>query len=152
METNNDFHFQLIEGIPSNDQIQSLLNVYSTIFEDAQPGFFKDRLYEKNNVLAILALKNNSVVGFKIGYEYDQTTFYSWIGGVIEKHRKKGIAKHLAKLQEQWVGDQGYSKLRTKSMNQFKNMMVLNLKNGFDIKTIYTNDSGQTKIIFEKEI
>ena len=31
-------------------------------------------------------------------------------------------------------------------------MMILNLKNNFDIKQVYTNDSGQTKIIFEKNI
>jgi hypothetical protein len=37
-------------------------------------------------------------------------------------------------------------------MNHFKGMLILNLKNGFDIKQVYTNDSGQTKIIFEKEI
>ncbi len=37
-------------------------------------------------------------------------------------------------------------------MNRFKPMMIMNLKEGFDIKQVYTNDKGQTKIIFEKAI
>ena len=37
-------------------------------------------------------------------------------------------------------------------MNQYKPMLILNIKNGFDIVQIYTNDSGQTKIVFEKEL
>jgi len=37
-------------------------------------------------------------------------------------------------------------------MNTFKPMMILNLKNGFDIVNIYTNTKGQTKIVFEKNI
>jgi len=42
--------------------------------------------------------------------------------------------------------------MRTKSMNRFKPMMILNMKSGFDITNIYTNDVGQTKIIFEKDL
>ncbi|MFT5215061.1 MAG: hypothetical protein ACI83H_000168 [Glaciecola sp.] len=37
-------------------------------------------------------------------------------------------------------------------MNTYKPMMILNLKNGFDITKIYTNTKGQTKIIFEKDL
>jgi hypothetical protein len=37
-------------------------------------------------------------------------------------------------------------------MNRFKPMMILNLKNGFDIVQVYTNDSGQTKVVFEKTL
>jgi len=37
-------------------------------------------------------------------------------------------------------------------MNRFKSMMILNLKNGFDIKSVYTNEVGQTKVVFEKTL
>jgi len=37
-------------------------------------------------------------------------------------------------------------------MNSFKPMMILNLKNGFDIVSVYTNVTNQTKIVFEKEL
>lgn len=83
---------------------------------------------------------------------YNDTTFYSWVGGVKMTHRLNGIARQLALLQEQTVKQKGYTKIRTKSMNRFKPMMALNLKNGFDIVKVYTNSANQTKIIFEKDI
>ena len=55
-------------------------------------------------------------------------------------------------LQHEVAKKKGYEKVRTKSMNRFKSMIILNLKNGFDIQQVYTNDSDQTKIIFEKEL
>lgn len=149
---NNEFHFQLIKGIPDEEKLKHLLSLYTSIFEDAKADFFKKRLNEKENVLSIIAFLKQKPIGFKIGYRYNQITFYSWVGGILPAYRKQGIAKELAKLQESWAKQQDYTKLRTKSMNRFKPMMILNLKNGFNIKQVYTNDSGQTKIIFEKEI
>lgn len=152
MERNNNFQFHLIEGTPNLNELKILLALYQKTFKDARPEFFKQRLHEKKHVLSIIALKNNTPVGFKAGYHYNDTTFYSWVGGILKDYREQEIAKRLAQLQENWAKNNGYSKLRTKSMNRFKPMMTLNLKNGFDIKQVYTNDSGQTKIIFEKEI
>lgn len=149
---NNEFQYQLIEGIPNHNEMEHLLSLYTTIFEDAKPDIFKQRFKEKENVLSIIAFHKQKPIGFKIGYRYNQTTFYSWVGGILSNYRKQGIAKQLAKLQEEWVKNNGYTKLRTKSMNNFKPMMILNLKNGFNIKEAYTNDNGQTKIVFEKEI
>lgn len=152
MVKNNEFQFELIEGFPNPQKTETLLSLYTTIFEDAQLDFFKQRLIEKENIISIIAYHKQKPVGFKIGYHYNESTFYSWVGGVLPNYRKQGIAKQLAKLQENWAKQQGYTKLRTKSMNRFKPMMILNLKNGFDIQQIYTNDNGQTKIVFEKEL
>lgn len=152
MVKNNAFQYQLIKGIPNKEELKHLLSLYTSIFEDAKTDFFKKRLNEKENVLSIIAFHKQKPIGFKIGYHYNKATFYSWVGGILPAYRKQGIAKELAKLQENWAKQQGYTKLRTKSMNNFKPMMILNLKNGFNIKQIYTNDSGQTKIVFEKGI
>ena len=152
MARNNNFQFQLIEGIPNSSQLEILISLYETIFEDARVDFFKERIKNKENVLSIIAFKEQEPIGFKLGYKYDENTMYSWVGGVLESYRKQGVAKQLSKFQEQWAKNKGYLKLRTKSMNRFKPMLILNLKNGFDIKQVYTNNSGQTKIIFEKDI
>ena len=152
MAKNKQFDFKIIEDIPNDEMMQALLHLYKTIFDDAKPDFFIQRLHEKEHVLSLVAFHNEKPIAFKIGYKYDETTFYSWVGGVLQEYRKQGIARHLAKIQEGWAKKHGYSKLRTKSMNRFKGMLILNLKNGFDIKQVYTNDNGQTKIIFEKEI
>lgn len=149
---NDRFTFKIVEGAPSKDLLDNILVVYKSIFDDYKLDFFKNRIHQKEDLLTILCYLQNQIVGFKIGYRYNNTTFYSWVGGVLPEQRNKGIAKHLAQLQEQKVKDKGYEKIRTKSLNRFKPMMILNLKNGFDIKTMYTNDVGQTKIVFEKSL
>ncbi|SNR17755.1 GNAT family N-acetyltransferase [Tenacibaculum jejuense] len=142
----------IIEGIPKDTILKELLHLYQTIFDDAKPDFFIDRITTKTDIIIVLTYFENSPVGFKIGYRYNETTFYSWVGGVLPDFRRKGIAQELAKKQEELVKKKGYKKLRTKSMNRFKPMLILNIKNGFDIVQVYTNTSGQQKIVFEKEL
>lgn len=148
----NKLSYRCIEGVPAESDIQLLLALYQRIFEDAKTEFFLDRLHTKEALISLMAYENMNPVGFKIGYRYDPTTFYSWIGGVLKPFRKQGIGAELARLQEQKVREKNYTKLRTKSMNKYKSMMILNLKNGFDIVKIYTNKTGQTKLIFEKNL
>lgn len=151
MEKNNAT-YTTIQGQPSQELLEEILIVYKAVFEDYKLDFFKARIREKEDLVIILCQDIAKLVGFKIGYKYNETTFYSWVGGVLHEHRRKGIAKRLAQLQEEIVKNKGYQKLRTKSMNRFKPMMILNLRNGFDIVQVYTNDIGQTKIIFEKKL
>ena len=142
----------IIEGIPKDTILKELLHLYETIFDDAKIDFFIDRITSKTDVIIVLTYFENSPVGFKIGYRYNETTFYSWVGGVLSDFRRKGIAQELARKQEELVKKKGYKKLRTKSMNRFKPMLILNIKNGFDIVQVYTNTSGQQKIVFEKDL
>lgn len=148
----SDITYQLISGIPESKTLTELENLYSTIFSDADVAFFRKRYHEKENLLTVVAYHNYKLIGFKTGYTYNKTTFYSWVGGVLKSYRNKGVASELAQLQERWARENNYTKLRTKSMNKFKPMMCLNLKNGFDIVQVYTNEKQQTKIIFEKNI
>jgi len=144
------FTFKIVEGIPSKKLLLEILIVYKSIFEDYKLDFFKERIHKKEDILMILCYQQKQLLGFKIGYRYNDIAFYSWVGGVLPENRGNGIAKQLAQLQEQKAIEKGYQALRTKSMNRFKPMMILNLKNGFDITNIYTNEVGQTKIVFEK--
>lgn len=149
---NDNLKYQLILGLPSKGLLDEILEVYKTIFDDYKLDFFKSRISEKDDLLIALCYSKVNLVGFKIGYRYNENTFYSWVGGVLPSMRKKGVARTLAALQEEKVREEGYLKLRTKSMNRFKPMMILNLKNGFDIIQVYTNDGGQTKVVFEKKL
>ena len=149
---NHQLTYQTITGIPSEKVLAELLGLYDTLFEDAKLDFFRERIQTKEDVVAILCYQTKTLVGFKLGYRYDEYTFYSWVGGVLPEHRKQGIAKKLMQLQHDCISKKGYGKVRTKSMNRFKPMMCLNLKSGFDIVKVYTNDVLQTKIIFEKKL
>ncbi len=148
----NKFTYQQIESQISSELLEKVLLLYAAIFEDHKPDFFKQRIKEKEDVLILLVYDAKKLIGFKVGYRYNNTTFYSWVGGVLPTYRKNGIAQKLIHLQHQWATEHQYQKIRTKSMNRFKPMLILNLKNGFDIVQVYTNDSQQTKIIFEKKL
>ena len=141
----NSINYITVAGFPNESVHQDMINLYAEIFEDADISFFKQRIAEHQKLLSVLAYYDNQLTGFKVGYPYDEIIFYSWIGGVSEKFRQQNIATHLALLQEQWAKDYGFTKLKTKSMNRFKAMMVLNLKSGYNITKVYTNTKGQTK-------
>ena len=146
------FTYRVVEGVPEQKTVNELLDLYSALFEDAKLDFFTNRVHLKEDLITILCYHNSLLVGFKLGYRYDDTTFYSWVGGVLAHYRKQGVAQKLMKSQHDIARKKGFKKVRTKSMNRFKPMILLNLKNGFDIVNVYTNDSQQTKIIFEKEL
>lgn len=149
---NVNISYNIFEGDLSNNLFTELLNLYNQLFEDADLEFFKTRFTTQANICSVLAFKKTQLIGFKIGYPIENNTFYSWIGGVNSEFRNIGIGKQLATLQENYAIQKGFSVLKTKSMNRFKPMMILNLKNGFNITKVYTNTKGQTKIVFEKQL
>ncbi|EHR1106997.1 GNAT family N-acetyltransferase [Vibrio parahaemolyticus] len=91
------------------------------------------RLGDKNSLI-LVAEKNDAIVGFKIGYELNEDTFYSWFGGVAPQARNEGVAQMLLEAQEEWVAEQGYKTLKVKSRNQFPAMLRLLLRNGYLIE------------------
>ena len=147
-----DITYNTIERLPDRDTFNKILNLYSEIFDDADPEFFETRFNQQPDLVSVLAYNGSHLVGFKIGYRYSSSTFYSWIGGVKHPFRNHGIATTLAIKQEEMAKWKKYAKLRTKSMNQYKAMLLLNIKRGFQITQVYTNQSGQTKIVFEKKL
>ena len=149
MEKNNII-YKIIIGFPEPKQLQEILNLYNSIFPDADSKFFKNRLKENPESFLAIAYHKNKSVGFKLGYPYSYNTFYSWIGGVLTEYRNQKIATKLLNFMEDYALSSGFTKLRTKSMNRFKPMIIHNLKNGFDIVNLYTNSKGQTKLVFEK--
>ena len=151
MEKNN-ISFQVLNELPNKVTLQEITVLYTSIFKNADITFFKNRLEENLNALLVLAYHNEKLIGFKIGYPYNKDTFYSWIGGVLSEYRKTRIGTNLLITLEKEVKTLGYKKLRTKSMNAYKPMLILNLKNNFDIVNFYTNSKGQTKIVFEKKL
>ena len=70
-----------------------------------------ERLKGKQHLIQV-AEENGQLLGFKIGYEIDENTFYSWFGGVSPLARNKGVAQNLLDYQEIWVKKHAYSQLR----------------------------------------
>ena len=144
--------YHTFEGIPERHLLDELICFYQERFEDTDREMFLSRISNKTDLFITTAQSANGVVGFKLGYALNEHTFYSWLGAVHPDYRKQGIANRLAEMQEKWAVKKGFKHLRTKSMNQFKPMMILNLKRGFEIIEVTTDKKGLRKIVFQKSL
>ncbi len=121
---------------------------------------FDDRLYNREDYkerlassksLILVATLGAKPVGFKAGYALDSRCFYSWMGAVLPQFRQLKIAKNLADYQEQWAKKQGFEKVRFKTRNELKPMLIFALKNGFFIAEFSKREPIQkSRIILEK--
>lgn len=103
--------------------------------------------------LILVAEQQEQILGFKIGYELDSGTFYSWFGGVSPKARNLGLAQKLLDVQESWAIEQGYQQLKVKSRNQFPAMLRLLLRNNYLIESFEPYEPlSESRIHFVKQL
>lgn len=133
-----------------SDWYQSMCLLHSTIFKSQSSDSIEEELNARPKFLILVALDDDRVVGYKIGYQDRETRFYSWLGGVYPEYRGKGIASELMRRQHEWCKVQGYMVIRTLTKNKWRDMLILNLRHGFDIVGTYTDEKGEPKIILEK--
>lgn len=110
------------------------------------------RMREKKGLRIDVAIHEKRIVGYKIGYALNPEQFYSWLGGVDKVYRNYGIASCLMKRQHQYAENSGYQVIQTKTKNNWRSMLLLNIKNGFDVIGTYTDQDGEIKIILEKSL
>ncbi|MER2039857.1 MAG: GNAT family N-acetyltransferase [Solibacillus sp.] len=112
----------------------------------------EEKLQNRNNFLAILAIVDGKVAAFKFGYEQPDGAFYSWLGGVHPNYQRLGIAAACMEAQHNWCRGKGYKLVRTYGRNEKKAMLIVNLKAGFNIIKTFVDDKGRHKIVFEKNL
>ena len=116
-----------------------------------RPSDVVDKLEGRKHSHILIAESNGAIVGFKIGYALKKDVFYSWLGCVDPDFRHMGIASQLMRAQHTWCAENGFEWVETQTMNHFKDMLVLNLRHGFDIAGSY-DDRGKLKIILRKPL
>jgi GNAT superfamily N-acetyltransferase len=129
-----------------------LLKLVTELFGDKESENFLSELVEHPKPTIFMALDELQMAGFKAGYAKSRNEYFSWMGGVREEYRNRGIAKELMRRQHQWVAEQGFHKVETKAKNDSKGMLVLDIKFGFDVVGSYTDETGEAKIILKKEL
>lgn len=144
--------YKKIEGIPDEKTFEKIKLFYAKIFEKVDLEKLEKRFSEAKDLLINLALDNEKIVGFKVGYQIDSRKFYSWLGGVDENYRNQKIAQELMKRQHDWCVKKAYQIVQTKTKNCFKPMLILNIKNGFDIVDVCRNSRNELKIVLEKDL
>ncbi|WP_226535803.1 GNAT family N-acetyltransferase [Fictibacillus halophilus] len=142
--------YVIFESIPEKVILDEILDLHNRIFGESDDVVKK--MKGKSRLLVNVALNNSQVIGYKVGYELDKRKFYSWLGGVDTRFRGHGVASKLMEQQHQYLRENGYRIVQTKTMNKWRSMLILNIKSGFDIIETYTNKKGLHKIILEKNL
>lgn len=143
-------HVHCCWGMPDDKTMNGILQIHNHIFANGEE--LLEKLALRPNVLFVTAIDEGQVVGYKIGYSLSEDRYYSWYGGVHEEQRGKGIASMLMEHQHRLVKDAGYEIIETKTRNKWRNMLVLNIKHGFDITETFADDEGIHRIILEKRL
>lgn len=142
-------NYVVSEGIPRDDALlDSIIQLDARIFDQGSADWIM-QLANRPAVLVVTALVETDVIGYKVGYEHSQTQYPSWLGGVHPNYRNRGIASEMMRLQHDWCKLHGYRTVRTHTRNQWRDMLILNLRHGFDVIGTIT-EGGAPKIIMEK--
>ena len=104
--------------------------------------------------LALIAEIDNQPVGFKIGYDrFKNGSFYSWMGGVLPKFRRMGVAYSLANFQEKWAAENGFNSIILKTRKKHDEMIAFSLNRGFIIiEETQITPVEETRIWMEKSL
>lgn len=143
---------EVYQGILPADLEAEILVLYQEIFGEIDEAKFSRRLATSEHLLTLIVRETDTIAGFKIGYQLDTGVFYSWLGGVREPFRQRGIARLLMERQHIWCKENGFSTVRTKTYNRWKNMLILNLQCGFDIVGLAKKEDGRLQIALEKRL
>ncbi len=110
------------------------------------------RVNEKQKLLVILAYIDNELAGFKIGYEKNRGTFFSWLGAVFPKHQRKGVARALLCYQHKSCTKNNYNEIQTETQGTNANMLVLNLQEGFSIFGSHLGRNDEITVQLRKKL
>lgn len=116
---------------------------------------FQQRLLPQKCLVQFIYVENE-LAGFKVAYALNQTRLYSWLGGVLPDFRQMGLAQLLLTDQEHWALANDFSHIEVKTLNKFKPMLSLLVKNDYQmtsitpsLETISTNKLHLQKLIKE---
>lgn len=136
----------------SDELLETIAALDRAIFpEPVSKEAFARELRARHNLCVLIAERGPVPAGYKIGYELSPDVFYSFSGGVVPEYRRQGIARALLSEQHRIAGELGYSVVRTHTKNKYRDMLVLNIKSGFNVTGI-NHKSGEKlhSIILEK--
>lgn len=133
------------------DDIALVASLSREILGDGDTAEIEARLRDHERPLLVLGAIEGRPVGFKLGYEAWEKCHYSWLGGVLPDYRGLGFAARLMNAQHAWAFAHGYERVRTKTLNRWRGMLLLNIREGFQIIATEAGSRG-LKIVLEKEL
>ena len=128
--------YECISGVPDDALVGKLSGLCSHVFAEYGSFDFENVdwvLINMPDVSIQTASEDERLVGFKIGYAETPKRYYSYLGGVHETCRRRGIALQLAINQHDSVIGKGYEGIETGAINTNAPMINLNLSLGFRV-------------------
>ena len=101
--------------------------------------------------LGVRDYANGDLVAVKLGYGLNDTTFYSWLGGVLPDMRRYGLASQLRIEQERRARQLGFTTLRIKTMRLGPAMTRMLDDAGYRIVAL-EGDTYGSKLVFETQL
>lgn len=148
-----EFTFKTITGTPDDKDLAVIAALYLQIFGTAPTDKFYQRFQQEAGLFTeIVETSDGFPIAYKVGFEVERKVFYSWLGGVLPDYRNRGIAQQLMNRQHQFCIKKGYQKIRSKTTTQWRNMLIINLKNGFNIVHCYPKTDQIWAFVLEKEL
>lgn len=149
-----NIRYEMTHGLPAEPVQTALLDLLTHIFDNqSRTELLAELTYQQTHtgLQVWLAIADERVVGCKLGYERKPGHYYSWLGGVHPDFRGRGMAAGLMQRQHDWGQLNHYHTLRTQTYNQWRSMLILNLRFGFDIIGTVQGKHG-LMIVLEKKL
>lgn len=144
--------YDSFEGHPGEDVLTQIFDLGLRVFGQFNEQDILQEFRSQRDMIVLTARDSGDhLVGFKMGYARSERLFYSWLGGVHPDFRRQGIARELQKQFEGICRKKKYQRIETRSENRFREMMIFNLQNGFEIIGIVQKKDA-SRIIFEKRL
>ena len=141
-----------IESSITEDQATQLKVVFADAFGTPPSESFLERLNEKKDLSILMAHSGDEIIGFKIGYTRFKGIFFSWLGAVLTEHRRQGVARELIRHQHKLCSMRGYKELQTESSGTKEGMLILNLKEGFEVYGFHLGHEDSPTVQLRKRL
>ena len=102
--------------------------------------------------LLLVAYAQDQPLGFKFGYQRQRPDhFHSWLGGVLQEYRRRGIGLELLNEQESWARKHGFRTIGFTTFDHYPAMRALGKRAGYRVIQVST-DKGGIKYRYEKTL
>ena len=132
------------------DQLDLIRRLNTAIFSEERVI----NTFDREDLLMLVAQIRDEAVGFKVGYRFRATTFYSAKGGVLPAYRRQGVARALLHAMMDQARAWGYETFQFDTFpNKHPGMTVLGLSEGFRVvKAGYSPQYNDYRLRFKKEL
>jgi GNAT superfamily N-acetyltransferase len=138
--------------------IETAIKVHSQIpeFRETPPEkkYFEGRYDGRDHLILCAFDQKDHAAGYMIAYDkFGDGSFYCWMAGVIPQFRKCGALTAMMNYLFAWAKERGYKKIKIKTRNDKRDMLVFLVKNGFNFTAVVQHEKiADNRIELEQEI